>query len=129
MFPVSPRESVILAENYESLVAWYRDTLDLKVVSRHDEGFHYTHLENPAGVRLGIAVAEEMNVEPRERSRNTVLMQFEVNDVRAFLAHIEVSGGSASFGPSFNREEGFWFGAFADPEGNPFWIVDRNCPE
>ena len=38
------------------------------------------------------------------------------------------SGASIIDGPNHNQKAGFWFGAIADPEGNPWWVVDVNCP-
>ena len=48
-------------------------------------------------------------------------------DVTAFFAHLQASGGVVTFGPSFDKA-GFPFGGFTDPEGNPIWVVDKNCP-
>ena len=59
---------------------------------------------------------------------NTVVLQFEVDDVRELFAHLEQTGASINNEPTFNKQDGFWFGAFADPEGNPYWVVDKNCP-
>ena len=125
---IRTREPVVLAADFDSLVEWYRDVLELKITKRFDDGFHYCNLESGSGVRIGIGTAGEMGVEPAARSRNTVVLQFEVEDVKAFLQHVESGGGRVTGGPSFDRDGGFWFGSFADPEGNPFWVVDRNCP-
>lgn len=123
-----PRESVILADDYNAMVAWFRDVLGFEVTDVFSDEFNYTNLVNAAGVRIGVAPAAEMGVKPGERSRNTVLLQFEVDDVKALLEHVAASGGVASFGPSFDKAGGFWFGGFSDPEGNPYWVVDSNCP-
>lgn len=125
--PLRPRESVILAEDPAALVAWYRDTLGFALVDSHEKDYHYYNLQTPSGIRIGIADAKEMGVEPTDRNLNTVLLQFEVDDVQAFFAHLETAGGATLFGPNYD-EEGFWFGGFSDPEGNPCWIVDKNCP-
>ena len=123
-----PREAVIHAVDFDGLVAWYRDVLGFTVVKQFDEGIHYCNLETLSGIQVGIADAKEMGLVPADRSKNTVLLQFEVDDVQAFLAHIKAGGGAISFGPNYNEKDGFWFGAFADPEGNPFWVVDAQCP-
>jgi len=125
---IRPRESVILAHDFPALVAWYRDALGFTVVSLMDEGFHYCNLETPSGIRVGIADASEMGVTPSVPRNNTVVLQFEVDDVQEFFTHIEQSGGSITNAPRFNSQDEFWFGGFADPEGNPCWVVDRNCP-
>lgn len=123
-----PRETVILAEHFSALVAWYRDALGFTVVRLYEDDYHFANLEAPSGIKLGIGDAKEMGVTPADRRSNTVRLQFEVDDVKAFFAHVERSGGSATFGPSFDDKGGFWFGGFSDPEGNPCWVVDKNCP-
>lgn len=123
-----PRESVILATDFAALVAWYRDVLGFRVARLYEESYHYANLETPTGIQIGIAAAGEVGVEPGDRSNNTVLLQFEVDDVKVLLEHLQRSGGSVTFGPSFDEEHKFWYGGFSDPEGNPIWIVDKNCP-
>ena len=128
MVEFRPREPVILAVDFPSLVNWYRDVLGFRVVTLFEDNFHYCNLASRSGVTLGIADATEMGVTPVDRSCNTVLLQFEVDDLRDFLSSVERNGGSITFGPSFNEKDDFWFGGFADPEGNPFWVVDAKCP-
>ncbi len=123
-----PRESVILAADFAALVAWYRDVLGFAVIRKFEDGYHYCNLETASGIRIGIGVAEEMGVAPDDRSRNTVILQFEVDDVAALFDHLAGNGGTVLFGPTFSEADRFWFGAFADPEGNPCWVVDGNCP-
>jgi len=125
---IRPRETVILAEDFSGLVAWYRDILGFTVVKLFEDAFHYCNLETPSGIRIGIAAADEMDVVPIDRSKNTVVLQFEVDDVKEFFAHLENNGASITNGPSFDKKDNFWFGGFSDPEGNPFWAVDKNCP-
>lgn len=128
MNDVGPREPVLLAEDFPRLLAWYRDTLGLEVVQLVEEGFHYAKLENAAGVRLGLASASEMGVVPGERARATFVPQFEVEDVAAFFEHLEARGARITGGPSHDPQGDFWFGGFADPEGNPCWVVSASCP-
>lgn len=128
MVQIRPRESVIHAVDFSALVAWYRDVLGFTVVKLFDDDFHFCNLETLSGIRIGIASAKEMGLEPADRSKNTVILQFEVDDVKQFLEHVEQGGGSVPYAPMFNKKDNFWFGGFADPEGNPFWVVDKNCP-
>jgi predicted enzyme related to lactoylglutathione lyase len=94
-----------------------------------DDGqIHYANLENADGVKLGIGSAQEMGIVPEDRSRNTVVLQLEVADVAAFFLDVEKAGGRIVGGPTEDKDAGFSFGSFADPEGNPFWVVDSNCP-
>jgi uncharacterized glyoxalase superfamily protein PhnB len=125
---IRPREPVILANEFSELLAWYRDALGFTVVNLIEEGFHYCNLETPSGIKLGIADAAEMGVVPNSPRNNAVVLQFEVDDVQELFSRLEQSGASITNGPLFNAKDEFWFGAFADPEGNPCWVVDKNCP-
>jgi len=125
---LSSREVVVLAEDYDALVAWYVEVLGFRVASRFDDGYRYTNLENENGLRIGVAPASEAGVLPGERAKNTVLLQIEVPDVQAFFARLRASGTAILFGPSRDETGAFWFGGFADSEGNPIWVVDENCP-
>ena len=125
---IRPRETVILAADFQTLVAWYRDVLGFSVIKLFEDEYHFCNLETPSGIKIGIASAAEMGVEPTDRSTNTVVLQFEVDDVPEFFAHLEQAGGTVTFGPSFEKNNDFWFGGFSDPEGNPVWVVDKNCP-
>lgn len=125
---LNPRESVIFAEDYKAMVDWYQEVLGFKVIRQFDQGYRYTNLETESGIRIGIVPAEEMDVKPGDRRQNTVLLQVEVADVAKFLTYLKEKGGAVTFGPSFDKDDGFWYGGFQDLEGNPFWVVDENCP-
>ncbi len=126
--PLRPRETVILAEDYEALVAWYVEVLGFRMAKRFANGNRYCNLETDSGLRIGIAPADETGVTPGDRSKNTVLLQVEVPDVKWCLEYVGSRGASIAFGPSYDKDGGFWFGGFEDPEGNPIWVVDENCP-
>jgi predicted enzyme related to lactoylglutathione lyase len=128
MFKIRPRETVILAVNFSALVDWYRDALGFNVIQLFDDDYHYCHLETESGINIGIADAAEMGVEPTPRAGNTIVLQFEVDNVKEFFAYLNENGGSITGGPSFDDKDKFWFGSFSDPEGNPYWVVDKNCP-
>ncbi len=125
---LEPREVVILAEDYDALVAWYVDVLRFRVVKRFLDGYRYCNLETDSGLRIGIAPASEVDVTPGDRSRNTVLLQVAVSDVKGFFDYLRSADTSITFGPSYDESGGFWFGGFSDPEGNPIWVVDERCP-
>jgi hypothetical protein len=59
---IYPRESVVLAEDFQALVDWYKNVLSFKVTYIVDEDYHYCNLENENGIRLGIADVREMGV-------------------------------------------------------------------
>lgn len=123
-----PRETVILADDFKALVDWYKSVLGFKTTRLFEGEYHYCNLENESGIRLGIADAKEMGVSPGDRKTNTIILQFQVADVQGFLAHVGEKGGAVTFGPSQDKKDGFWYGGFADLEGNPCWVVDENCP-
>lgn len=110
------------------LVEWYKDVLGFRITHLFADDYHYCNLENENGIRLGIADAKEMGVNPGNRKNNTVVLQFQVSDVQGFLKYLSEKGGSINFGPSLDKKDGFWYGGFSDLEGNPYWVVDENCP-
>lgn len=129
---IRPREIVIMACDYDALVAWYCDVLGFERVREVTDAFHHANLKSSGGVRIGIADAKEMGV-PLEMQDGTsdaqsVVPQIEVTDVTAFLHHVERDGGRITGGPSLDKDDGFWFGSFADPQGNQWWVVDGKCP-
>lgn len=128
MIELRPREPVLFATDFSALVAWYRDCLGFTVDRLFEDEYHYCNLTTSSGIQLGIADATEMAVEAQDRMRNSLVLQFEVDDVAAFFEHLKSQGGTVTFGPSLDEKGGFWFGGFADIEGNPSWVVDKNCP-
>ena len=128
MIEIRPRETVILAADFQLLVTWYQDVLGFTVTDLFEDDYHYCCLETPSGIKIGIGSAAEMGVKPTDRSMNTVILQFEVDDLAEFFAQLKAAGGTVTFGPSRDEKDKFWFGGFSDPEGNPCWVIDKNCP-
>jgi len=125
---VKAREIVIFADDFEKLSNWYREVFNMDVHLKSTDGYHYCHLKNAHGLEIGIADGAEMGVTPGDRGNNSVVFQIEVEDVKAFFAHIESHQGKTPFGPAYDENDGFWFGSITDIEGNPIWVVDVNCP-
>ena len=125
---LTPREMVVLVDDFDATVSWYVDVLGFRVTARFTEEYRYANLETESGIRIGIAPAAEMGVEPTDRANNNVILQMGTPDVKALLCRVQENGGVILFGPSFDQGGGFWYGAFADLEGNPIWVVDENCP-
>lgn len=125
---LKPREVVILAEDFDAMVAWYVKALGFQIVKTFNDGYRYCNLETESGIRIGIAPAEEMGVTLGARANNPVLLQFGVPDVRLFFEELQRAGGSITFGPSFDESGKFWYGGVSDLEGNPIWVVGENCP-
>ena len=123
-----PRESVLLAEDFDTLVSWYVEVLGFETTRLEADAFHYANLSTASGIHLGIALGSEMGVEIGDRARNSCVLQLEVDDVREFLSAVEQAGGRITGGPNFDKGGGFWFGSIADPEGNSWWVVDAKCP-
>ena len=122
------RESVIFAEDFQAMIEWYQEVLGFKVSRLFTEDYHYCNLETETGIQIGIAPAEEVGVQPGGRRNNTIVLQFQVADVERFFAYLKAQGAEIAFGPSFDEKGQFWYGGFYDLEGNPFWVVDENCP-
>ncbi len=116
--------AVVMAEDYEKLRDWYADTLELEIEEEWTENCHYAELVKDGRLVIGIADAKEMKVTPGDRRNHAVVAQFNVEDVKAFLTRVLEKGGAVPFGPSYDEAEGFWFGGFADIEGNPCWVVE-----
>ncbi|QDU35780.1 Glyoxalase-like domain protein [Maioricimonas rarisocia] len=117
------REPVLLANDYERLIGWYQQVLGFEVADRFEDENHYCVLKTPTGEKLGIALASEVGVEPQDRSRNTLVLQIQVDDVKSALEEVEAGGGKVTTPPMQEEKTGYWFGAVTDPEGNPCWIV------
>ncbi|GEM_PF-423810 len=115
--------TVVLARDYRRLVDWYRKALRMKPKLVVTDGFDWTELARP-GLRIGFAPAKQMGVKlPRKRS-NAVILHLISKDVRALLRDVKKCGARIAFGPSLNKEDGYWYGAFEDLEGNPIWVID-----
>jgi predicted enzyme related to lactoylglutathione lyase len=120
--PIRPRETVILARDFERLVTWYQTALDFRVLRRFDE-LPYANLETAGGVAIGIGAAP-----PDTPSTDaTVIAQIETDDVGVLLQRVLSAGGMIQ-GPERDAGGGFSFGSFRDPEGNNWWVVDAACP-
>lgn len=117
--------TVVLAKDYARTVAWYRKTFALKTRMVVTEGFDWTELERP-GLRIGFAPARQMRVKLPARRANAVVMHLTTRDVRGLMRRVAHAGGKVLFGPSQDAFKGkkYWYGAFADVEGNAIWVAD-----
>ena len=123
--------AVIVEDQGRSLIKgkeYYKIRITFKQEGGGDEQRQHRVLDTERDEAAEDADAQEMGVVPGDRRNNTVVLQFEVDDVRELFAHLKQTGASITNEPTFNKQDGFWFGAFADPEGNPYWVVDQNCP-
>ena len=116
--------AVVMAADYVKLRDWYIDALELELKEEWTEKFHYAELVKNGKLVVGIADAKEMGVTPHEEKKNaTLVAQFNVDDVAAFLARVKEKGGEVPFGPSYDPDNDLHFGGFSDIEGNPCWVV------
>lgn len=113
---------------FSVLIDWYRDVLGFTVTQFFDYSFHYYNLKTSSRIKISTRTAEEMGAHPTDRVNNTVLLQFEVDNLRGFFAYPEQKQATITGGPSFNEKDEFWFGSFSDPEGNPIGMVDEYRP-
>jgi len=117
--------TVVLAKDYRRTVAWYRKTFAMKTRLVVDEGFNWTELQRP-GLRIGFAPAKQMGVKLPARRANAVLMHLTTPDTRGLMRRVARAGGKVLFGPKPDTHKGktYWYGGFADPEGNSVWVAD-----
>ncbi len=117
--------TVLLAEKYESLVQWYVDTLELEVKLKVDKDYHYTDLAKDGKLIVGICPAFEMKHTPTRPRNNSAILQVSVSDSHTLFSRVKENGGTVLFGPSVDKNEGFAYGSFSDPEGNPVWVMEN----
>ena len=125
---ILPRETVIVAKNYQSLIDWYINNLNFKIINNNSD-IKYCNLETDSGIKIGIADMEQMgNENYSKRIMNTVILQICTNDLKKLFRGIKNNGGSVLFGPSYDEGDKYWYGSITDIEGNEIWVVDENCP-
>ena len=117
--------TVILAEDYAPLVDFYIKALELDVKLKHEEGYHYTDLAKDGQLIVGIAPATEMKHIPTKPRNNSAFLQISTDDIHTLFSRVKENGGSILFGPAVDKNEGFTFGGFTDPEGNHVWVMEN----
>jgi predicted enzyme related to lactoylglutathione lyase len=113
---------VVLAEDYGVVRDWWVAALGLRIHREWPE-LPYCDLAIGDTVVLGVSPMGAMELQPPTPRLNTTFPQFVSDDVEALLARIVEHGGSVVFGPSYAEDGGYWYGAFADIEGNQAWVV------
>ena len=125
---ILPKETVIVAKSFQSLIDWYVDNLNFKIVYNNLD-IKYCSLETDSGIKIGIADMESLgNENYSKRIQNTVILQIATNDLAILFKKIKNNGGSILFGPSYDKGDKYWYGSVTDNEGNEIWVIDENCP-
>ena len=125
---ILPRETVLVAKNYQSLIDWYVNNLNFKIVYNNLD-IQYCSLATDSGIKIGIAEMKSLgNENYSKRIMNTVILQIATNDLENLFKKIKTNGGSILFGPSYDEGDKYWYGSFTDSEGNEIWVIDENCP-
>ncbi len=117
--------TVILAENYDKLVKWYKETMELDIKLQVDKDYHYTDLAKNNKLIVGICPASEMKHNPTAPRNNSTVLQISVDDIESLLHKVAENGGSIIFGPAVDKNDGFKYGGFRDPEGNDVWVMEN----
>lgn len=113
---------VILAEDYEAVRDWWVTALGLEIHKEWPE-LPYADLAIEGTVVLGVSPMGAMELDPPSPRTNTTFPQFVTDDVEGLLARVVEHGGRIVFGPDHAQDGGYWYGAFADIEGNSAWVV------
>ena len=86
---ISPRETVLVAKNHQSLIDWYINNLNFKIINNFPD-IKYCYLETDSGIKIGIADMEELgNKNYSKRIMNTVILQICTNDLKSLFKKIK----------------------------------------
>lgn len=117
---------VVFAENFNELVQWYKEALNLEVIYEEQGEYRYTELGYDKEVVVGITPAEEMEHFPTKPRNNTTIMQLSVSNIKAIFKQIEEQGGRILFGPLYEEQHKFYYGGVSDIEGNQIWFIEED---
>ncbi len=117
--------TVILAEKYEELVNWYITALELDIKLKVDKDYHYTDLARRGKLIVGICPASEMKHVPTIPRNNSAILQISTDDIHSLFSRVADHGGKIRYGPAVDKNDGFTFGGFSDPEGNHVWVMEN----
>ena len=86
---ILPREIVLVAKNHQSLIDWYINNLNFKIINNFPD-IKYCYLETDSGIKIGIADMEELgNKNYSKRIMNTVILQICTNDLKSLFKKIK----------------------------------------
>ena len=116
---------VVLCDDYEKMINWYKDTLELEITLEESEGYHYTELSSDGRCIVGLTPAKEMDHTPTKKRNNSTLLQLDVKGMPQFFEKVKKSEGSIIFGINKDEKYNFLYGSIADPEGNEIWVIEE----
>jgi len=100
------------------------DTLELEVKLQVEKDYRYTDLAKDGKLIVGICPVSEMKHTPTIPRNNSAVLQISVSDIETLFKGVKENGGKDIFGPSVDKNEGFKYGGFQDPEGNMVWVME-----
>jgi predicted enzyme related to lactoylglutathione lyase len=108
----------IFGRDYHRMLAFYRDVLEMPVVSTDDQ-FHYVVL-NGGGVRIGLGAGEPAPGSTLQIGGLTGI-GFGVPDVDAAYETLKAKGVTFTMPPT-RQPWGGYMAMFEDPDGNIFYL-------
>ncbi len=116
---------VVMCDDFEGQVNWYKNTFDLKELLKESGAYNYVELGHDNLVIVGLTPAKEMEHQPAKLRNNSTLLQITVKDMKTLFEKIKANGGKVKFGPSYQEKYNFKYGAIADLEGNEIWVIEE----
>lgn len=116
---------VVLCDDYEAQVNWYKNTFELIELLKESGEYSYVELGHKNHVIVGLTPAKEMEHTTTQPRNNSTLLQITVKDMETLYKKVNANGGKVIFGPSHQDKYNFKYGAIADLEGNQIWVIEE----
>jgi len=116
---------VVLAENYEATVNFYKNAFGFnKVWLEEKTSYNYIELGTEKQLIVAITPAKEMKFKPTAIRNNATQLQLKVKDIHSVFENVKNAGGTIKHGPFMDEGYQILCGAVADNEGNDIWIIE-----
>jgi len=117
---------MVMCEDYEAQIQWYKDTFELKEILRESGAYNYVELGHDKDhVIVGLTPAKEIKHIPSKPRNNTTLLQLKVKDMETLFEKIKANKGKILFGIQKDEKYDFLYGSITDLEGNEIWVVEE----
>jgi len=117
---------VVFCEDYEAQIRWYKDTFELKELSRESGPYNYVELGHDKDhVIVGLTPAKEMKHLPTKPRNNTTILQLKVKDMETLFEKVKANKGTIRFGIQKDEKYDFLYGSICDLEGNEIWAIEE----